>query len=104
LSISWNSFLQQYLAMYSPPFSQNVVMRTAPNPEGPWSNEIVALVAMHPTSGNVYDALAHAEYASGGGQTIYVSYSRSTPAPFSIEVGLVQVQLKSPSSGSSPQF
>jgi len=93
LSISWNTFLQRYLAVYSPPFSQNVVMRTSMNPEGPWSSEIMAFVAMPPTSGNVHDALAHSEYDSSGGQTIYVSYSRSTPAPFSSEVRLVSVEL-----------
>src|SRR5208282_2231157 len=96
LSISWNVFLQRYLAVYSPPFSQNVVMRTSVNPEGPWSSEIVAFVAMQPTSGNVYDAHAHVEYDSNSGQTVYVSYSRSTPAPFSSEVRLVAVEFKSP--------
>jgi Domain of unknown function (DUF4185) len=96
LSISWNAYLQRYLAVYSPPFSQNVVMRTAVNPEGPWSSEIVAFVAMQSTSGNVYDALAHAEYDANGGQTIYVSYSRNTPAPFSSEVRLVAVQFQTP--------
>ena len=35
LSVSWNAFLQRYLAVYSSPFSQNVVMRTSVNPEGP---------------------------------------------------------------------
>ncbi len=101
LSISWNAFLQRYLAVYSPPFSQNVVMRTSVKPEGPWSSEIVAFVAMQPTSGNVYDALAHVEYDSNRGQTIYVSYSRSTPAPFSSEVRLVAVEFKS--SNAQPQ-
>src|SRR5580704_14151534 len=97
LSISWNAFLQRYLAVYSPPFSQNVVMRTSANPEGPWSDEIVAFVAMQPAGGgNVYDALAHAEYDSNGGQTIHVSYTRSTLAPFSSEARLVVVQLQSP--------
>jgi hypothetical protein len=95
LSISWNAYLQRYLAVYSPPFSQNVVIRASPNPEGPWSSEIMAFVAMQPTSGNVYDAHAHAEYDSNNGQTIYVSYSRSTSAPFSSEVRLVAVELKS---------
>jgi len=92
LSVSWNAFLRRYLAVYSPPFSQNVVMRTSVNPEGPWSSEIVAFVAMQPSSGNVYDAHAHVEYDSNSGQTIYVSYSRSTPAPFSSEVRLVAVE------------
>jgi hypothetical protein len=97
LSVSWNAFLQRYLAVYSPPFSQNVVMRTSMNPEGPWSSEVVAFLAMQPTSGNVYDALAHVEYDSNRGQTIYVSYSRSTPAPFSGEVRLVAVEFKASS-------
>jgi len=95
LSVSWNAYLQRYLAVYSPPFSQNVVMRTSANPEGPWSSEIVAFVAKQPASGNVYDALAHAEYDFNNGQTIYVTYSRSTPAPFSSEVRLVAVELNS---------
>ncbi len=96
VSVSWNSFLQQYVAVYSPPFSQNVVMRTAPNPEGPWSSEVVAFVAMQPASGNVYDAHAHSEYDINGGQTIFVTYSRST-GTFSSEVRLVSVQLQHPS-------
>ena len=95
LSVSWNDFLQRYLAVYSPPFSQNVVMRTSVNPEGPWSSEVVAFVAMQSSSGNVYDAHAHVEYDFNSGQTIYVSYSRSTPAPFSSEVRLVAVEFNS---------
>lgn len=101
LSISWNDYLQSYLAVYSPPFSQNVVMRTSPNPEGPWSGEKVAFVALPPADGsNVYDALAHAEYDSNGGQTLFVSYTRATTAPFSSEARLVMVQLQS--SGPQP--
>jgi len=66
-----------------------------PLPEGPWSIEIVAFVAVQPTSGNVYDALAHVEYDSNSGQTIYVSYSCSTPAPFSSEVRLGAAEFSS---------
>ena len=94
LSVSWNSFLQRYVALYSAVFSQNVMIRTAPNPEGPWSGEVVAFVAMQPSTGNVYDAHAHAEYDVNGGQTVFVSYSRSTPAPFSSEVRLVSLTLR----------
>lgn len=96
LSVSWNSFLQRYVAVYSAVFSQNVMIRTSPNPEGPWSGEAVAFVAMQPSSGTVYDAHAHSEYDLNGGQTIFVSYSRSTPAPFSSEVRLVSVTLQRP--------
>jgi len=56
LSVSWNDYLQTYVAVYSPFFSQDVVIRTSPSPEGPWSREVTAFVAMQPTSGNVYDA------------------------------------------------
>jgi len=97
-SVSWNSYLQRYVAVYSQVFSRNVMIRTAPNPEGPWSREVVAFVAMQPSSGNVYDAHAHSEYDLNGGQTIFVSYSRATPAPFSSEVRLVSLNLQRPGS------
>jgi hypothetical protein len=93
LSVAWNNYLQLYLAVYSEPFSQDVMLRTAPAPEGPWSQPVKAFTAMQPSQGNVYDAHAHPEYDANGGQTIYVSYSRSTPAPFTSEVRLVSVQL-----------
>ena len=95
MSVAWNSYLQQYVAIYSQIFSQNVTIRTAPNPEGPWSGERVAFVAMSPVSGNVYDARQHAEYDANGGQTIFVTYSRST-GTFTSEVRLEQVQLQRP--------
>jgi uncharacterized protein DUF4185 len=98
LSVAWNGFLQQYVTVYSPPFSQNVMMRTSPSPEGPWSSEVLAFVAEQPASGNVYDAHAHSEYDVNGGQTIFVSYSRGTPAPFTSEVRLVSVTLQPSSS------
>ena len=95
VSVAWNSFLEQYVAVYSPPFSQSVNMRTAPNPEGPWSKEVTAFAAMNPVSGNVYDAHAHSEYDVNGGETIFVTYSRST-GTFTSEVRLVSVQLQKP--------
>jgi hypothetical protein len=94
LSVAWNSYLKRYVAVYSAVFSQNVMMRTAPNPQGPWSDEIVAFPALQPASGNVYDAHAHSEYDVNGGQIFFVSYSRSTPSPFSSEVRLVSVEIK----------
>jgi hypothetical protein len=95
VTVSWNNYLQSYVAVYSPPFSQNVELRTAPNPEGPWSREVMAFVAVQPVSGNVYDAHEHAEYQANGGQTIYVSYSRAT-GEFTSEVRLEAVTLQKP--------
>src|SRR5215472_4677891 len=60
--VSWNNYLQRYVAVYSDAFSQNVMIRTSPNPEGPWSDQKVAFTAMQPAQGNVYDAHAHSEY------------------------------------------
>jgi len=97
-SVFWNNYLQQYVVVYSQTFSQNVMIRTAPNPEGPWSGERVAFVAMQPASGNVYDAHAHSEYDVNGGQIIFVSYSRGLPAAFSSEVRLVALTLQRPAS------
>lgn len=81
LTVAWNSYLQQYVAVHSATFSNNVMMRTATSPEGPWSSEIA------------YDALAHREYEQNGGQVIYVTYSRSTGA-FSSEMRLVAITLE----------
>jgi hypothetical protein len=93
LSVSWNNYLQQYLAVYSQVFSQSVMMRTSPSPEGPWSAETVAFAAMVPSSGSVYDAHGHPEHDANGGQTVLVTYSRAT-APFASEVRLVELTLQ----------
>jgi hypothetical protein len=93
MSVSWNGYLHSYVAVYSPPFSQNVMLRTSLAPEGPWSAERSAFVAMSPVSGNVYDAHAHSEYDASGGQTIFVTYSRAT-GTFTSEVRLVAVELR----------
>jgi hypothetical protein len=92
-SVAWNSFLNEYVAVYSQPFSNDVMLRTAPNPEGPWSGATPAFVARAPSSGNVYDAQAHPEYELNGGETIYISYSRGTSGMFSSEMRLVAVEL-----------
>jgi len=93
LSISWNNYLQRYVAVYSSLFSQNVVLRTARVPEGPWSDELLAFVALSPVSGNTYDAQAHSEYDANGGQTIYVTYSRQLTSGSEIRVVSLSLQL-----------
>jgi hypothetical protein len=92
LSVAWNGYLQRYIAVYSVSFSQDVVLRTAPTPEGPWSAELLAFTAMPPVKGNTHDAHAHAEYDSDNGRTLYVSYSRELSAA-TMEVRLVAVHL-----------
>ncbi len=95
MNVSWNNYLQCYVAVYNEPFSENVVMRTSPKPEGPWSQEVTAFDALAPTNGgnSVHDAQAHPEFNGSDGQTMYVAYSHSTGA-FTSELRLVSVQLK----------
>ncbi len=93
LSISWNAYIQQYVAVYSAPLSLDVMLRTSPNPEGPWSGELKIFTAMQPAQGDVYDAHAHSEYDADNGRIMYVSYSRST-GTFTSEIRLVSVELK----------
>jgi hypothetical protein len=95
MNVSWNGYLQSYVAVYNSPFSQHVMMRSSPAPEGPWSREITAFNALAPTNGgsSVHDAQAHPEYNGNGGQVMYVTYSHST-GPFTSEMRLVSVQLK----------
>ena len=97
LNVSWNGYLQEYVAVYNSPLSENVMMRTAPNPEGPWSREVMAFTALAPAPGQspVDDAQAHPEYNLNGGQTMFVSYSHAT-GPFSSEFHLVSVELQLP--------
>lgn len=98
-SVSWNNYLQQYVAVYNSPLSVNVKMRTAPNPEGPWSREVAAFTALSPVNGGspVSNAMAHPEYNLNGGQTIFVSYSHAT-GEFSSEFHMVAVQIASAAS------
>ena len=93
LSVSWNAYLGRYIAIYAYPGTNNVMARTAPKPEGPWSSEMHIFTARAPNDGSdTYDAQAHPEFDIGGGQTMYVSYSRGT-ASFTSEIRLEAVTL-----------
>jgi hypothetical protein len=93
LSISWNAYLNRYVAVYSPPLSLDVMMRTSPAPQGPWSREIRAFTAMPPSGGGtVYDAQAHPEYDVDGGRVMYVTYSRTTGS-FTSEIRVVSIEV-----------
>jgi hypothetical protein len=93
LSVSWNAYLQRYIAIYAYPLSNNVMARTATAPEGPWSGEKKIFTARAPVDGSdTYDAQAHQEYDVAGGQTMYVSYSRGT-GDFTSEIRLEAVTL-----------
>jgi hypothetical protein len=90
LSVSFNAYLGQFLAVYSGIFSNDVSWRTSPRPEGPWSGERPLFEAMAPPSGNDYGGKEHPELASDGGRTVVVSYSHAT-GTFAGEVRLSSV-------------
>ncbi|MEZ4363216.1 MAG: DUF4185 domain-containing protein [Kofleriaceae bacterium] len=91
VTVHWNSTLERFLAFYSQPISNDVMVRSAPAPEGPWSDARRAFRAVPPREGDVsYSAIAHAEYTDE--ETEYVTYHRGT-APFESEIRLVQVML-----------
>ena len=75
MSVSYNSYLGQFLAVYSQALSNDVMMQTAPSIVGPWSSPIVAFSGLPPSQGaNDYAGIEHPELAKNGGRTIYVSY------------------------------
>lgn len=57
MSAQYNSYLKQYLALYTNR-ANDVVMRTAPAPQGPWGPEQV-LVSSFATPGGVYAPFLH---------------------------------------------
>ena len=78
MSVAWNDYLQRYVACYNALGTQNVVLRTAQAPEGPWSDELVAFHSMlNSNDSQAYDALAHAEFDANNGQVIYVTYTNN---------------------------
>jgi hypothetical protein len=95
LSISYNLSRGAFLAVYSGIFSNQIQLRTAPRPEGPWSEARPLFEALAPVSGNDYAGKEHPELAGDGGAQLIVSYARSTGA-FAGEVRLAQVALPAP--------
>jgi hypothetical protein len=95
-SVHWNSYAQSWIAVYSPPFENRLMMRSAPQLVGPWSAPVKIVDAVAPwKSGEfAYSGLGHAELAREGGRFEYVSYYRST-APWQGEIRLVEVELSS---------
>ena len=78
VSVSYNPYLRQFLAVTSGTFLRSpnqVLMRTAPNPQGPWSEPTVLLTGEPPPANMIdYAGMEHPELASGAGRSIVISY------------------------------
>jgi hypothetical protein len=58
MSAQYNSYLKQYLVLYTNGGSNDVVARTAPTPQGPWSPE-QPLVSSFQMPGGIYAPMIH---------------------------------------------
>ena len=75
MSLSFNSWLNSWLVVYSPPLGDGVYARTAPELTGPWSDE----TQLYKVDGDSpYDATHHAELSEDGGRIETITWSRST--------------------------
>lgn len=83
-----------FAAVYSKPLTNDVMLRTAPRPWGPWSEEIHLFSTELPQRDPswVYDAMAHPEFSTNEGMTLYITYSRALGESLS-EMRLVEVNL-----------
>lgn len=99
LSLSFNRYLNRYLAVTSGVFDNRVYLRTAARVEGPWS----APVAVNPGDGGIlppgdpqaydYGAQEQPELSSPEGREIVISYSRPL-GNFRGEVRLARLHLR----------
>jgi hypothetical protein len=98
LSVAYNPYLGAFLAVHSAPLSNDVVGRTAPRPEGPWSAPVTLFTGLPPLARgefNVdYAGFEHPELAQDGGRRLFVSYHRPLAGFLEGEVRLVEVMLR----------
>jgi hypothetical protein len=74
-SVSFNPYLGSYLMCYADEYAKTLVLRTAPDPWGPWCEPVVVTGLPHePESEMVYLAFEHADFSPDGGRTVLVSY------------------------------
>ena len=95
MSVSYNAYLNRYVAVYSEPLGSTAMMRTAKRPAGPWSAPIALFTADVPANiyGWVYDFIAHPEFSMDNGKTIYITYTKKTDQLHS-QLQLVAVELE----------
>ncbi len=92
MSVVHNRHLGAWTVVYAVPLTRTVVMRTSPEPTGPWSAETVLFTATT-TADYSYDAMAHAEFEDGDGRILYVTHSRPT-GTFASEMALYRIDLE----------
>lgn len=80
LSVSYNAYLEGYLAVHSLDTSGHIVGRTAPDPWGPWSEPTILWTVKPnyqkplPYPPLIYAGKEHPELAEENGRVIYITY------------------------------
>jgi Domain of unknown function (DUF4185) len=98
ITVHWNAWIGQYVAVHSELLGNRIQLRSAPHPEGPWSGAVTietsagGILPAAPASSFNYLAQEHQALSSTDGRTIVVGYSRPL-APFRGEVRLARVTL-----------
>jgi hypothetical protein len=79
MSVSYNEYLGQYLAVHSMGLTGHIVARTSPTPWGPWSDGTVLWSVPPPENPPPYPRLVyagkeHPELAEESGRILYITY------------------------------
>lgn len=95
-SVFYNAYLGEYMAIYAQPFTNDIMVRVANNPWGPWSDAGLIFTGEAGWEGNNdYAAFAHPEFSTGNGQVQYVTYVHDTGF-LQQEIPLTQVVFEKP--------
>ncbi len=79
MTVYWNEHVGSFLAIYSVPVENNIAVRTAQKPEGPWSDALRVFKTIPGATGaTAYRAVAHNELARENGKVQFVTYYRNT--------------------------
>jgi len=75
LSVSWNVYLDQYVAFYNRPLDNDIYLRLARAPEGPWSAAVLAYkTEPYDRHTKNFGGLAHGEYNNLDGRDQFLTY------------------------------
>ncbi|GFP22618.1 hypothetical protein HKBW3S44_00849 [Candidatus Hakubella thermalkaliphila] len=96
LSVTWNDYVGEWLMVYRNEHTNRIVMRTALNLTGPWSDEIFIIGDTDSDDDDVYALFFHPWYSSG--RDVYFVLSYWTP----YNVWLMHVTLNVASSSYRP--
>lgn len=80
LTVSWNPYLGRYLMVHTQAWAQDVLLRTAARPEGPWSapTHLDVPDSVPDAQFGNYSAREHPHFRSADGRTIVLTYHRTT--------------------------